>query len=133
MVPEIANTDMAAAWDGPEGGHWVEHAERYAVASQRHWDRFVTAVPIASDAAVVDIGCGTGRSTRDAARYASSGSALGLDLSSSMLRRARELAEIEGLDNVLFEHADVQVHPFEQGRFDLAVSAFGAMFFADPR
>ena len=131
-VPTIANTDMAAAWDGPEGDHWVAYDEHYAVGSQRHWDRLLAVVPIATDAAVVDIGCGTGRSTRDVARIASSGSVLGLDLSSSMLKRAREQAEEEGLGNVRFEQADVQVYPFDAGRFDLAISAFGAMFFADP-
>jgi SAM-dependent methyltransferase len=31
-----------------------------------------------------------------------------------------------------FEQADAQVHPFEAGRFDVGVSSFGAMFFADP-
>lgn len=131
-MSRIANIDMAAGWDGPEGEHWVEHAEQYAVASQRHWDRLLAAVPIDSDACVVDIGCGTGKSTRDVARIASSGSVLGLDLSSSMLTRARQVARTEGLANVQFEQADVQVHPFSPGRFDLAISAFGAMFFADP-
>lgn len=38
----------------------------------------------------------------------------------------------EGLDNVGFEHGDAQVHPFELGAFDLALSRTGAMFFADP-
>ncbi len=80
MVPKIAKTGMAAGWDGPEEEHWVEHVEHYAVASQRHWDRLLAVVPIASAAAVVDIGCGTGRSTQDPARIASSGSALGLNL-----------------------------------------------------
>ena len=131
-MPKIANVDMAAGWDGPEGDHWAEHAERYAVASQRHWDRLLAVVPVPNNASVLDIGCGTGRSTRDVARLASSGSALGLDLSSSMLKRAREVAAAEGLANVQFEQADVQVHPFEPARFDLAISAFGAMFFADP-
>ncbi|GAC1611584.1 MAG: methyltransferase domain-containing protein [Mycobacteriales bacterium] len=131
-MPKIANGDMAAGWDGPEGDHWAEHAEHYAAASQRHRDRLLAVVPIDKAASVVDIGCGTGSSTRDVARIASSGSALGLDLSSSMLKLARHLAEAEGLGNVHFEQADVQVHPFEAGRFDLAISAFGAMFFADP-
>lgn len=49
-----------------------------------------------------------------------------------MLKRAREVAAADGLANVQFEQADVQVHPFEPARFDLAISAFGAMFFADP-
>ena len=48
-----------------------------------------------------------------------------------MLERARARAEAEGLANVEFVQADAQVHPFEDGAFDVAVSSFGAMFFND--
>jgi SAM-dependent methyltransferase len=81
---------------------------------------------------VLDIGCGTGRTTRDAARSAGNGSALGVDLSASMIERARELARVEDVGNVAFEQGDAQVHPFPEKGFDLAISRFGTMFFADP-
>jgi SAM-dependent methyltransferase len=38
----------------------------------------------------------------------------------------------EGLTNVEFIRADAQVHPFAAASFDLVVSRFGVMFFADP-
>ena len=63
---------------------------------------------------------------------ARAGSALGVDISASAIERARELARAQGARNVTFEHADAQVHPFPQKRFDLAISRFGTMFFADP-
>lgn len=131
-MPDIANTDMAAAWDGDEGAHWAENAERYEHSGWRIWQQFVDAVPIKSDAKVLDIGCGTGKSTRAVARVAAHGSALGLDLSARMLERARERARREGLTNVSFEQADAQVHPFPTATFDLVISSFGGMFFADP-
>lgn len=81
---------------------------------------------------VLDIGCGTGQTTRAAARTASAGGALGVDVSAAAIERARALARAEGLGNVTFEHADAQVHRFPPDRFDLAVSRFGTMFFADP-
>jgi SAM-dependent methyltransferase len=81
---------------------------------------------------VLDIGCGAGQTTRDAARSAVEGSALGVDLSASMIDRARELAEAEGIHNVAFEQADAQVHRFPKDGFDLAISRFGTMFFDDP-
>ncbi len=128
----IANVEMAAAWDGPEGDHWAEHAGRYESLGPAYWDALAAAVAIGADDDVLDIGCGTGRSTRDAARLARSGSALGVDLSRRMLDRARAAAEQEGLTNVRFEQADAQVHPLGAATFDVAVSSFGAMFFADP-
>ena len=63
---------------------------------------------------------------------ARAGSALGVDISASAIERARELARAQGVRNITFECADAQVHPFPQERFDLAISRFGTMFFADP-
>jgi SAM-dependent methyltransferase len=81
---------------------------------------------------VLDIGCGAGQTTREAARMAPAGSALGVDLSAPAIERARELARAEGLRNVTFERGDAQAHRFPQGYFDLAISRFGTMFFKDP-
>jgi SAM-dependent methyltransferase len=81
---------------------------------------------------VLDLGCGAGQTTRQAARLASHGSALGIDTSGPMIARARELAAAEGLHNVRFEHGDAQVHPFPAQGFDVVISRFGTMFFADP-
>jgi len=87
---------------------------------------------IRADDRVLDIGCGTGRTTRDAARSAGKGSALGVDISASMIERARELARAESVHNVAFEQGDAQVHHFPKDSFDLAISRFGTMFFDDP-
>jgi SAM-dependent methyltransferase len=81
---------------------------------------------------VLDIGCGTGQTTREAARSATSGNAFGVDLSRPMVDRARQLSEGEGIRNIDFELADAQVHPFTPGDFTLGLSRFGTMFFTDP-
>ncbi|MGH9190329.1 MAG: class I SAM-dependent methyltransferase [Acidimicrobiales bacterium] len=123
---------MAEAWDGDEGDHWARNADMYERGSARHWKRFLEGNFVATDDRVLDIGCGTGRSTRDAARVASSGSVLGVDLSARMLGRARAQTAIDGIVNVRFEQADAQVHPFERSAFDVTISSFGVMFFGDP-
>jgi SAM-dependent methyltransferase len=127
----IANQEMAAAWDGHEGDVWTEHAERYDLTGKRIWKAFLDRRPISERDRILDIGCGTGRSTLDAARLAPAGHALGVDLSARMLERARERSAAEGIANVRFVQADAQVHPFDD-TFDVAISSFGAMFFADP-
>ena len=131
-VVTVANVEMTRAWDGDEGARWAEHADRYEATGRRQWERFVATGLIAATDAVLDVGCGTGRSTRGAARLASSGSVLGVYLSARMLERARELAVAEGVPNAQFLQADVQVHPFEAAAFDIAISSFGTMFFAEP-
>src|SRR2546421_12349180 len=60
---------------------------------------------------VLDIGCGTGLTTREAARSAAMGRVLGVDTSAAMLARPRQLAEAEELHHVSFEEGDAQVHP----------------------
>jgi SAM-dependent methyltransferase len=80
---------------------------------------------------VLDIGCGTGQTTREAARTAQAGSAFGVDVSAAAIERARGLARAAGLRNVTFEQADAQVCRFPPERFDLAISRFGTMFFDD--
>jgi SAM-dependent methyltransferase len=49
-----------------------------------------------------------------------------------MIERARQLTETEGLRNVSFLHADAETHHFPAKGFDIAISRFGTMFFADP-
>ncbi|MGW0555794.1 class I SAM-dependent methyltransferase [Streptomyces sp. NPDC002926] len=127
-----SNAEQASAWDGEEGGYWAEHADQFDLALRGYRTRFLAAAGIAAGDQVLDIGCGTGETTRDAARRASRGRALGVDLSDAMLRVARQRAAAEGLHNAAFVHADAQVHPFPAAAFDVAVSRTGTMFFADP-
>jgi len=81
---------------------------------------------------VLDIGCGSGQTTCEAARMARAGSALGVDVCAPAVERARRLARAQGVRNVTFECADAQLHRFPPERSDLAISRFGTMFFADP-
>lgn len=128
----IANAEMAAAWDGPEGDNWTENAGRYEATDRWIAARFDAEVAIERTDRVLDVGCGTGRSTRTAARRAQEGSVLGVDLSSRMLDHARQRSAADGITNVEYVQGDAQVHPFAPMAFDLAISSFGAMFFADP-
>jgi SAM-dependent methyltransferase len=131
MSEPIANLDMANAWDGEEGDQWTQFADEYDTSVRSIWGRFLETDPVAPADRVLDIGCGNGQSTRDAARLARDGSALGLDLSESMLAEARRRASAEGLSNVEFLRADAQVHAFDSATFDVAISRFGSMFFND--
>lgn len=126
-----ANAEQARAWDGEEGSYWAESADQFDRALRGYRARFLDTAAIGPDERVLDIGCGTGETTRDAARRATAGRVLGVDLSAAMLRVARQRAAVEGLANVDFEQADAQIHPFP-AEFDVAVSRTGTMFFAGP-
>ena len=104
----------------------------YDAELRRHNEVLRQACGVQSRDHVLDIGCGAGQTTREAARAAHSGSALGVDVSAPAIARARELARAEGIRNITFECASAEVYRFPQEHFDLAISRFGTMFFDDP-
>jgi SAM-dependent methyltransferase len=128
----VVNAQQAAEWDGPAGAHRTRYAAVFDAEDRPHNERFRAATGVTQRDRVLDIGCGTGLSTRDAARAATAGGALGIDLSAQMLEHARRISREEGLTNIGFEQADAQVHRFPAGGFDVAISKFGSMFFDDP-
>jgi SAM-dependent methyltransferase len=129
----VAETNAAqlTAWDGSEGRYWAAHADSYDEAVAGYRQAFLDIAAVGPSDRVLDIGCGTGQTTRDAARIAASGAALGVDLSAAMLEVARSRAEVEDVPNASFLQADAQVQPFEPRSFDLAISRTGTMFFGD--
>ena len=132
LQADPANAEQARAWDGHEGAYWAQNAERFDRAVAAYRERFLAAAGIGRTDRVLDIGCGTGQTTRDAARAAADGFALGVDLSGQMIELARRLAAGQQLANARFEQADAQIHPFPAASFDVAISRTGTMFFGDP-
>ncbi|MGH3719930.1 MAG: class I SAM-dependent methyltransferase [Pseudonocardiaceae bacterium] len=127
-----SNAEQLGNWDGDAGAFWAAHADRFDEGVAAYRGQFLAAAAIEETATVLDVGCGSGQTTRDAARCATAGSALGVDLSSQMIELARRRAESEQVVNATFQQADAQVHPFSARSFDLAISRHGAMFFGDP-
>ena len=128
---DASNREQLRAWDGDEGAYWAAHPDYFDRSMAFLHQRLFAAAGIGRGERVLDIGCGTGQTTCDAARAAASGSALGVDLSSRMIEYARRRAEEAGVANARFEQADAQVHPFAAEEFDVAISRTGAMFFGD--
>lgn len=73
-------------------------------------------------------GCGSGQTTRVAARLAPQGSVVDVDISRPLIERARA-----STDNarIVYELGDAQTHPFPPAGYDVAISRGGVMFFAD--
>jgi SAM-dependent methyltransferase len=110
----------------------LDCAEFYDAELRRHNEHFRAAVNAGIRDRVLDIGCGAGQTTREAARVAVEGSVVGVDVSAELLEVARRRSAEEGLRNVGFEQGDAQVQAFPAAHFDLCISRFGVMFFADP-
>lgn len=126
-----SNKGQADAWDGEEGAYWAEHADQFDRSVAAYHEPLLEAAAIEPTDRVLDVGCGNGRVTIDAARGASRGSAVGIDLSARMLEVARARARDADVRNVELIHADAQHHRFDEGTFDVSLSRTGTMFFGD--
>jgi SAM-dependent methyltransferase len=131
-VTNVVNTHQSEAWNGYEGQHWADEHERYNTANGGMNRPLLTAAAIGPTDHVLDIGCGTGHTTRLAAALAAAGHVTGIDLSGPMLARARAVAEADGIGNVTYHQGDAQVYPLLDNGFDVAISRGGIMFFDDP-
>jgi SAM-dependent methyltransferase len=82
---------------------------------------------------VLDVGTGTGIVARLAApNVAPTGTITGLDASADMLSVARTRALEEGL-SIEWQEGQAEALPYPDERFDLVLSQFALMFFADRR
>jgi SAM-dependent methyltransferase len=125
------NAGMRKAWDGADGEIWAASADKYETRGAGHRRLLLQAAAIASGERVLDLGCGNGASTLEAARLAEPGKVVGIDLSLAMLTNARARSAAAGLTNVTFVHGDAQIYSFEPESFDVIISNAGAMFFDD--
>jgi SAM-dependent methyltransferase len=133
QVQTTANADQSKYWNTEPGRKWIVYEKRLNTIFQSINDRLLEhAVPNTGER-VLDIGCGTGAMTRDiASRIGRNGSVVGVDISSLLLERAEEHQANAELDHIQYLLADAQTHDFDPEYFDLMVSLFGVMFFADP-
>jgi ubiquinone/menaquinone biosynthesis C-methylase UbiE len=81
---------------------------------------------------VVDVACGTGLVTREAAREVGpSGRVVGTDLSQKMVDRLLAVAAADGLTNIDARRMDAESLDFPDGTFDAALCALGLMYVPD--
>jgi ubiquinone/menaquinone biosynthesis C-methylase UbiE len=125
------NADQIAYWNGPGGQHWTERQQVQDTLLAQVSDILIDRAKPRAGERIVDVGCGCGATTiAFAQRVGPAGHVFGIDISAPMLARARQIAPTElPVDFVL---ADATVYPFDPASFDLMVSRFGVMFFAEP-
>ncbi len=125
------NDEQATLWNGAAGQTWVDLETVLDGAFQSVQDLLVQPVARGSGWRVLDVGCGTGAVTRAVARQLGpGGAAVGIDISRPLVDAARAHAERDG-SSAAFVCADAQTHRFDAAGFNLFVSRFGVMFFAD--
>ncbi len=82
---------------------------------------------------VLDVACGTGLVTFQAAELTGTdGEVTGTDLSDKMVENAARFASEKNITNVGFKQMDAESLSLPDSYFDVALDAFGTMYYPDP-
>ncbi len=126
------NEEQATLWNSTGASAWIEMQPVLDQVLEPFEHLLIEAVAAKAARYVLDVGCGTGATTLAVGRLLGvSGRCMGVDISEPMIAVARARAEREG-STARFISADAQNWPFEPSSFDMIISRFGVMFFADP-
>lgn len=126
------NADQIDYWNSDVGERWARYQDRLDAMLQPFSDAVLGLADIKPGTRIMDIGCGCGATSFDAAaKTGASGHTLGVDISAPMIARAKARASELG-STAEFMLADAAAHDFGADAFDLLVSRFGIMFFVEP-
>ena len=128
MHVDASNDSTARGWNGSTGDFWTDNADLFDAGVGRYLAPLLAAAAVEPGEGVLDVGCGAGRTTIEAARRGAD--ATGVDLSERLLDLARSRADREGVPGARFVQADAQVA--DLGVHDVLLSRTGVMFFGDP-
>jgi SAM-dependent methyltransferase len=133
MSDQPTNEDQIAFWNAKAGNKWVEYQEQLDRQIGGLGDAMLGTSGLGTGHRVLDIGCGCGATSLQAATMVgASGAVTGVDVSAPMLERARARARQGSLSQVSFLEADVQAASLGTALYDRVISRFGVMFFIDP-
>lgn len=133
-APDAASAADDGAWSGDRVANWL----RLSAGIERQLgpvsEALFAAAALRPDERVLDVGCGTGPTTREAAAAVGpDGAVTGLDVSGEMLEAAAAVPVPDGAAPITWTTADAVTWAPPEGAVDVVISRFGVMFFSDPR
>jgi ubiquinone/menaquinone biosynthesis C-methylase UbiE len=108
----------ARAYEGGWTARWRDPVQRESLA----------ALELTSEDRLLDLSCGTGAASREAAPLVTS--VAGVDLSSEMIREATDRST--GIGNLTFEVADAEALPFADGSFTAVLCSNAFHHYPEP-
>lgn len=126
------NRAQAEYWRSAPGQKWIQFEDELDIVFEAVNEALIARAQPNLGERVVDIGCGTGATTRAFSECVGpEGSVTAIDISEPLLTRARARSAVAAA-RTTYLLSDAQTDTMEGDPFDLATSRFGVMFFADP-
>jgi SAM-dependent methyltransferase len=126
----MAEVEHTYGWDAERSRYWVAHLAALEIPLIPVAAAIFADVDLQPGERVLDVGCGAGATTIEAAdRVGPEGRVWGVDISPEMIEVARGRSTAANLDWLV---ADAAEYDFQPERFDAIISRFGMMFFAEP-
>ncbi len=102
-----------------------------AATMRESGEALVNTLEIKKNMMVLDLGCGDGTTAIPAAKLGAR--VLGVDIAANLVKAGNQRAELEGLNNCVFQEGDASdLAGIKDETFDLIVTIFGAMFAPKP-
>jgi len=131
-ITDAAKAELHKTWENAAPG-WAKWEHQFSAGLSDATDRLIEMAGIRAGMRVLDLACGAGSQTiQAAARVGSDGKVVACDISATMLAHVRQNATAAGLQNIetlecAAEELDVTLPPF-----DAAISRLGLMLFPSP-
>jgi SAM-dependent methyltransferase len=120
-------------WSGARVARWLRQAAGLEAQFRAVSDRLFANARLQPGEAVLDVGCGTGPTTRvAAAAVGPTGRVTGLDISDEMLEMAAASPVLVDEAPIEWVVGDAVTWNPPEAAFDIVISRFGVMFFSDP-
>jgi SAM-dependent methyltransferase len=131
MTAPAINPTSAEGWRGSRGEAWLVALDGYETMLRALGEALLERATLLPGQSVLDIGCGGGWTSREAARMVGAqGEVHGIDIAPMLIDEAR--ARAAQITHLAFHCADAASDPLPIEPADRMISRLGVMFFADP-
>jgi SAM-dependent methyltransferase len=133
LPPTGPNAEQITYWNEAAAPKWIRYQRELDTQLRSLGERTIDRAAVGAGERVLDVGCGCGATTMELARRVGpDGRVVGLAISTPMLEQAAARVREAGLRNVELRNADAETCELPAEDFDVVISRFGVMFFADP-